>query len=110
MSEGLNYDTNSPNKDDDDEDDHGCQKLAKFDIYLIRKLKENSVTLQTINNYLRKLDQINDAFHILLEQKLIEPSALGKEQFNPLSYGNPTKIQKMEDGSKKILFKVEKDP
>ena len=57
MSEGLNYDRNSPHKDhDDDEDDHGGQKLAKFDIYLIRKLKENSVTLETINIYLRKLE------------------------------------------------------
>jgi hypothetical protein len=56
MSDGLNYDNNSPNKMDDDDDDHGGQKLAKFDIYLIRKLKENSVSLLTINNYLRKLE------------------------------------------------------
>jgi hypothetical protein len=56
MSEGLNYEPNSPLKDDDDDDDHGGQKLAKFDIYLIRKLKENGITLQSINNYLRKLE------------------------------------------------------
>jgi hypothetical protein len=56
MSEGLNYESNSAQKDDDDDDDNGGQKLAKFDIYLIRKLKENNITLISINNYLRKLE------------------------------------------------------
>ena len=76
---------------------------------MIRKLKYNNVTIQTISSYLRQLDHINEAAHILIEQKLMDLSMLGvKTEFNPLEFG--TKMQKLEDGNSKILFKVQKDP
>ena len=36
-------------------------KLAQFDIYLVRKLKENQISLQLINKYLSKLREIKMA-------------------------------------------------
>lgn len=43
---------------------HTCMqdiKLAQFDIYLVRKLKENQINLQLINKYLSKLREIKMA-------------------------------------------------
>jgi hypothetical protein len=65
MSEGLNLQISSPSKGDGC-GESGDDKLAQFDIYLIRKLKESEIEQNTIDKYLNKLDLIDEAHSILL--------------------------------------------
>ena len=54
MSERLNFIIA-----DEAEEEENSSRLAKFDIYLLRKLKESGVTLQIISDYSKKLEQID---------------------------------------------------
>lgn len=82
-------------------------KLAQFDIYLIRKLKESNLTLKTIDHYLLNLDKINQAYHSLVKQKVIKPDA--PVGFEPKDTGNPFKVQIVGSGIPKRIFKIEQD-
>lgn len=82
-------------------------KLAQFDIYLIRKLKESNLNLKTIDQYLLNLDKINQAYHSLLRQKIIKPDA--PTGYQPSDPGNPFKVQIVGTGIPKRIFKIEQD-